>query len=279
MTESPLAAAAYLLYKSTSGLGADDKALAETALNALVMERPTSERGVALAMLNRALGSSLKAAPSSINLDLGADWKKTESALGRNVWQYRGAAPLAKLPADLETGGKSVQVVYDSFQKEDASLPVKIERTLSKLTPGEDSDDGQSFGISPVGDNWELSSKEIYLDKITITPPENGNLRFGLLEIALPPGAEVEQTTWGIKIKGDGDKDLEFGQLPLQTGEKSYSVAIENLSNPITVVHLVRFSQAGNFEIPPTRFFKRYAPGQKAFERGDRLASTKISVR
>ncbi|MFU1925458.1 hypothetical protein ACM6PT_50945, partial [Klebsiella pneumoniae] len=47
-----------------------------------------------------------------------------------------------------------------------------------------------------------LSSDELYLDEVTLNVPEDTALRYGMLELPLPPGADVERTTWGIKISG-----------------------------------------------------------------------------
>ncbi|MCM2277204.1 MAG: alpha-2-macroglobulin family protein [Oligoflexia bacterium] len=275
-SKSPLASSAYLLGKESTGMTAEDRAIAENVLNGLAIEVPTIERGLALAFLHRALGPALRPGPSDSSLALGQGWAKTDSKLGRVTWQYRGSAPLKGLPESILQSGSSFHLIYDSYKREISSLPVKIERKLSKLVQKEKP---LEFELAPIAGEWALDSKEIYLDEITISPQGNDIFQFGLLEAALPPGGEVEQTTWGMIVKGADGSPIQIGVSSFQPGDKAYSAAIEKLDKPVTIRHLVRFSQSGSFEIPPTRFFRMYSPAQKGFEGGNGSATRKITVR
>lgn len=273
---SALAQSAYLLGKEGTELGPEDIALAERVLDSLTVEVPTIERGLALAFLHRALGSRLKPAPSVGVPEPGKGWLKIESKLGRAVWQYRGSAPLKKLPETFVQPGSSFHMIYEIFGREASTLSVGIERKLSRLTQGSDP---LEFGMSPLAGEWTLDSKEVYLDEITITPQGNEIYQFGLVEAPLPPGADVEQTIWGMTLKGVAGETLQVGNSSFQAGDRSYSVAIEKLDKPVTIRQLVRFSQPGRFELPPARFFRMYSPVQKSFEGGDSFANRKILVR
>ncbi|MFO6381320.1 hypothetical protein ACLBYN_52895, partial [Pseudomonas aeruginosa] len=102
-------------------------------------------------------------------------------------WVDLDEAPARPLP---------VAVSYRSAQAPSGQLPVQISRRLLRLVPGEGAFE---FKVEEVGDK-PLSSDELYLDEVTLTVPEDTALRYGMLELPLPPGADVERTTWGIKI-------------------------------------------------------------------------------
>ncbi len=56
-----------------------------------------------------------------------------------------------------------------------------------------------SFILQPVTSN-EIDSDALYLDEITLTSEQDAVLRYGQVEVPLPPGADVERTTWGISV-------------------------------------------------------------------------------
>ena len=45
-----------------------------------------------------------------------------------------------------------------------------------------------------------IDSDALYLDEITLTSEQDAVLRYGQVEVPLPPGADVERTTWGISV-------------------------------------------------------------------------------
>jgi len=51
-----------------------------------------------------------------------------------------------------------------------------------------------------------------------------------------------------------------------EPGDLRYVVPVGTLDAPLTVRHLVRFSQRGRFVLPPARLFRMYEPEEKAFE-------------
>ena len=46
-----------------------------------------------------------------------------------------------------------------------------------------------------------------------------------------------------------------------------YAVPVDSLEGTLTVRHLVRFSQKGQFSLPPARYVRMYAPQEQALER------------
>ena len=51
-----------------------------------------------------------------------------------------------------------------------------------------------------------------------------------------------------------------------EMGQMSYAVPVDSLSGEIVLRHLLRFSQKGQFALPPARFHRMYQPAQQAFE-------------
>jgi hypothetical protein len=181
-------------------------------------------------------------------------------------------------------------VRYRSAETEKGKLPVTIERKLYRLVAGSaptarppaDQNTGRSgnargtsanlagdsveFTLEPVTDS-DIRSNELYLEEIRLAATGDAP-RFGLLEVPLPPGADVERGTWGVRIKnlnGDGEV-LPIELARSQPGELSYAVPVDQLSNGMVVRHLVRFGNKGNFVLPPARFYRMYQPDEKAFE-------------
>ena len=62
-------------------------------------------------------------------------------------------------------------------------------------------DEAFTFKLEPVGTK-PLSSDSLYLDEVIITSKAPKPLRYGMIEVPLPPGADVERTTWGVQISG-----------------------------------------------------------------------------
>ncbi len=59
-----------------------------------------------------------------------------------------------------------------------------VERQLYRLIPGEEE---MSFTLQPVTSN-EIDSDALYLDEITLTSEQDAVLRYGQVEVPLPPG-------------------------------------------------------------------------------------------
>ena len=274
----PLSQAVSLLGRRAKGLSAADSRLAEELLDGLLPEEPTIDRSLTLLFLYKALGWTADAdAYRAGALDLGPGWMKISDPTGLPLWAYQGAAREAfKLPDALSKQvNLSAQLLFDFPGKEEARLPVTIKRRLYRL---EQQDEALKFRAVPLGEDWQVNISDLYMDEIEVSPAQGRSFSFGLLEAALPPGAAVDETTWGMKVE-TGQGQVTIGAEGLQPGERSYSVALEKLEETVTVRHLLRFSQAGAFQIPPARYFRMYAPAEKSFEGGYETALRKIVVR
>lgn len=243
---------------------------ASALLQRLAPAQSTLERALALTWLQGALAQ----APQGKLPQPPKDWQAQRGASGETYWQWRGRgipswvdldeAPARPLP---------VAVSYRSAQAPSGQLPVQISRRLLRLVPGEGAFE---FKVEEVGDK-PLSSDELYLDEVTLTVPEDTALRYGMLELPLPPGADVERTTWGIKISGlAGDEATTLERARNEPGELFYGVPVDSLSGEQRFRHLVRFSQKGSFNLPPARYLRLYAPEQQALEAKPALAKVKV---
>lgn len=262
---------------------------AARSLAALGPSYPTLDRAVALAWWNKALGGSTgdigsMAAPKG-------DWQTTGSPLGAPTWRWTGrdtpaTIQLPSSPATPLTGF----VRYRSAETEKGKLPVSIERKLYRLVAGSApaprppseqnaASNGNNRGTtaSLAGDTVEFTlelvkdsdirSNELYLEEIHLAAAGDAP-RFGLLEVPLPPGADVERGTWGVRVKnlnGDGEV-LPIELARSQPGELSYAVPVDQLHGNVVVRHLLRFGNRGSFVLPPARFYRMYQPDEKAFE-------------
>jgi uncharacterized protein YfaS (alpha-2-macroglobulin family) len=152
-------------------------------------------------------------------------------------------------------------------------MAVTITRRLSRLVPG---DEAFTFKLEAVGGK-PLSSDSLYLDEVIITSKAAKPLRYGMLEVPLPPGADVERTTWGIKLLGKtGTEPAALEKARFEPGQMAYAIPVDALSGELRLRHLVRFSQKGQFDLPPVRFTQVYAPQYQAQERKPALGQVTV---
>ncbi len=264
-------------------------------------ELPTFDRAQSLVWLHKALG-----ARPDLRIDanaLPAPWLAGRSSGGDPVWTLpEGAARPATLA--LAAGAKAA-VAFVSYESSEAPaanapvLPLRIERTLFKLVtqprakpvaeagsePGNPRpaappppDDGRLLvRLEPVAPGTPLDSNALYLDQLSVQGDRA--LRWALLEAALPPGASVEASTWGLELMGDEPgKSTPLERAIHQATPLGYAVPLERLApgEGVVVRHLLRFAQRGRFKLPPARVWRMYEPEAKAVEAGSRWASIEV---
>ncbi len=266
-------------------LGDPARAAADAAslLAGVRLTMPTFDRTLTLVWVHRALGGAPASPP--VSLDLAGEWQRETSWMGNHVWRFtEGRAAgrtgagvpgvrgeqfdAGRRPTALElTAAPSHPLMaivrYDSAASEGHRFPVEIRRRLYRLKPG-----GKllEFEAEPVTDD-KVSSKELYVDEVTVRPRPGERLRYAVLEVALPPGADVERTTWGMQVSGLGGSSLHpIERARHEPGDLSYAIPVDGLDGPLTVRHLVRFSQRGRFVLPPARLYRMYQPEEKALE-------------
>ena len=256
---------------------------------------PTLDRALTLLWVRKALGGDT--APASLPSLQGAGWTRAATPTGTPLWKWTGAA----LPATLDAGGARTDVnalvSFRSHTSEDSRLNITVERRFYKLEPlevkvdpkkagGAESQLGRSaFTARLVKQGDAIDSNALYVDEVTLTPRSGNAYHYGLLDVPLPPGGDVEATSWGVSIDGlPGEKEGVSGPQPFaraasyEMGELAYHQPVPLLDRPVTLRQLVRFALPGTFALPPARYFRMYQPDAKAFEGGksDRVTTLRI---
>jgi uncharacterized protein YfaS (alpha-2-macroglobulin family) len=248
-----------------------DQARAQALLQRLLPQQSTLERALALTWLQR----SIEQASPTIALAPGEGWKKQHGDTGEIYWTWQGATAV---PTVLSLSGEQerplrAMLSYQSQQPPIDPMAVTITRRLSRLVPG---DEAFTFKLEALG-NAPLSSDSLYLDEIILTGKVARPLRYGMLEVPLPPGADVERTTWGIKLMGKpGSEATALEKARFEPGQMAYAIPVDALSGELRVRHLVRFSQKGQFNLPPVRFTQVYAPQHQAVEQQPALGQVTV---
>ncbi|ROM91793.1 hypothetical protein BK658_23540 [Pseudomonas brassicacearum] len=247
-----------------------DQARATALLQRLLPQQSTLERALALTWLQR----SIEQASPAVALTPGEGWKQGQGTTGEIYWQWQGA----QVPGVLSLTGAQERPLRAalSFQSKQPAfdpMAVTITRRLSRLVPG---DEAFSFKLEAVG-TQPLSSDSLYLDEVIIASNAAKPLRYGMLEVPLPPGADVERTTWGIKLVGKaGSEPSALEKARFEPGQLAYAIPVDALSGELRLRHLVRFSQKGQFNLPPVRFTQVYAPQHQALEQKPALGQITV---
>jgi uncharacterized protein YfaS (alpha-2-macroglobulin family) len=248
-------------------LGDPSRAIREAGplLSEVRREMPTFDRALTLVWVHGALGGA--AASPAVEIDLRGDWQPEVSWMGNRVWRFTGrdARPAALELAAAPSRPITAIVRYDSAAPASGRLPVTVERRLYRLEP---TGKPLEFAAEAIA-GTVVSSTDLYVDEITVTPRAGERLRYAILEVSLPPGADVERTTWGIRVGVPGAVEPRaVDRARHEPGDLSYAIPIDGLDGALTVRHLVRFSQRGRFELPPARVYRMYQPEEKAQEDG-----------
>ncbi|WP_233874083.1 alpha-2-macroglobulin family protein [Paraburkholderia adhaesiva] len=281
-----------LLYMTRGNGGATVDASALLAKSSA--DYPTLDRALTLLWVRKALGGDV--AMASLPSLQGAGWRRAATPTGTPLWKWTGAA----LPATFDAGGPRTDVnalvSFRSHTSEDSRLNVTVERRFYKLEPLEVMVDpkagnaknqlGRSaFTARLVKPGNAIDSNALYVDEVTLTPRSGNAYHYGLLDVPLPPGGDVEATSWGVSIDGlPGVKEGASGPQPFaraasyEMGELAYHQPVPLLDRPVTLRQLVRFALPGTFALPPARYFRMYQPDAKAFEGGksDRVTTLRI---
>ena len=243
--------------------GRPDGGQAVEVLRRVTAEMPTLERALTLVWTRDALGGALREKTTSPTL--AAPWVATPSASGgvRWTWPAGQAPPDALRLAPLPGRPLSAVVQFDSATAASAVLPVSIQRRFYRVKKA----DANGYELQPLHEGQALSTDELYLDEVQLAP-QGRPTRYALLELALPPGASLEGTTWGIDLR-NAEGQLEG--LERARGEatpQGYVVPLDPLAEPAVLRHLVRFAQRGSYVLPRGHLFRMYQPDARAVEAG-----------
>jgi uncharacterized protein YfaS (alpha-2-macroglobulin family) len=161
-------------------------------------------------------------------------------------------------------------VQFDSREAETSQLPVNVERRIYQMVQqpaqkpnaaGDEPNQGTNYTLVLLPTNAVLKTDALYLDEIVLVNTKGAPLRFGILEVPLPPGATADRATWGIHVQNQPLERAQYEPTP-----QGYAVPVENLPQKTVIRHLLRAAQTGKFTLPPVRYYPMYQPTQKAFE-------------
>lgn len=241
---------------------------AEALLQDASADLPTIDRALTLIWVQKKLGG----APAAQRPDLApaGAWRADDGRSGMPVWHWTDpkALPARLQLAQAAPGGTVAMLQFDSRAPQTGDLPVQVQRRILRLTPS-----GSGYSLQPLKANEALRTDELYLDEVTLKPAAGTRARFGLVEVALPPGASVEATTWGIDLKNEG-KSMPLERARHVERRDGYAVPVDVLEGEIKVRHLLRFAQKGRYRVPPARFHRMYQPDRIATEQPQRAIAT-----
>lgn len=247
---------------------------AASILERVRTESPTIDRSLVLLWTYRALSGanavSLRGAMARIAPD--APWIPVETVTGQHVfnWPQTTALPTSIRLAAAPATGLTAVAQYDSFDAQKTQLPVQIERHIYRMVnerAAGGTADATNYRLILLSDDAPLKTDEVYLDEIVLKQTAGAPLRFGILDVPLPPGTTADRTTWGINLQSSASKTPEaLEHARYEQTPRGYAVPIESLNGAVVIRHLVRAAQTGKFMLPPVRFYRMYQPEQKAFE-------------
>ncbi|MDR0997111.1 MAG: alpha-2-macroglobulin family protein [Zoogloeaceae bacterium] len=209
-------------------------------------------------------------------------WQADTDAFGQRYWRWTGQTPPSSLRLMQTTKATPVVLDYESATSAPSATATptapaaRLERHLWRLEQQTGKDGKTFWQPHPTDPGQGLSADALYLDEIRLTGTAKDGLRHALLEVPLPPGGEIEPSTWGIHlIEAVADKDGKTRQsettLDKSRAEQhpgNYGVPVETLNDgqTLTFRHLLRFSQRGTFALPAPRLWPMYAPADPATE-------------
>ncbi len=243
-------------------------------LRELAPAQPGPERALAMTWLFNRAGAS----QNTVLPEPGAGWQERRGAGGEPYWQWTGKGlPAAIVMPEGLFPPLNAVLSYDrpqDAQAEASSETATLTRRLLKLIPG---DSAFTFTTEEVTDGV-VSSDALYLDEIVLSGGEETPLRYGMLEIPLPPGGEVEETTWGINVSltNDGKDAASLEKARNENGRLAYMVPVSRLEGEVVYRHLLRFSQKGSFKMPAARYLRAYAPQEQALDQSGSVRSVTV---
>ncbi|MDR3087192.1 MAG: alpha-2-macroglobulin family protein [Azoarcus sp.] len=258
-------ARALLLLDGAESPGAAPSILAQTSEST-----PTIDRALTLAWTRRALGASLSVTHTTqVKPAIGPWQADPDKRFGQTVWRWPGHQELPKLLKLENASGPLTAILrFEAEESSQSALPVTVKRTLYRLERREFNEGRTSYQPVEVKPDDGLSANEIYLDEIHLSAKSVH--RFGLVEVPLPPGANIEPSTWGVNLLDGPEAATPIERSRAEEHRDRYGVPVEALgpSNEVVLRHLLRVGQSGRFVLPPARYYRMYQPEQKAYAEG-----------
>ncbi len=262
-----------------------DAARMKPVLQHISRDWPTMERALLLVWLSHAHPAA-NTTNTSTALSLAGPWLHQNTVTG-SLWRFTGDDVPGKIDLDRASDAPvPLRISYQSAVGDSEPLAVGLKRTLYELVPS-----GKPGVFEARVAHGPLSAEALYVDQITLTSGLDTPLRYGLLQVPLPPGAEVVPQRYGFSINDlkvldpnrdeyqplDVNGDPMPSAMPVLGSEKAqvfetyYADPIETIAadSTRTIRHLIRFSQPGRFQLPPVRYYRMYQPDASALSTPD----------
>ncbi|MGR8936021.1 MAG: alpha-2-macroglobulin family protein [Gammaproteobacteria bacterium] len=277
--------AVLLLDDARKGRLPDDKTVA-ALLAEVGPATPTLERSLVLLMLQKAVGAQPKATAEKLNFTASPAFTPAESRFGQPLWKLAESRTALTKPLSIRLSAAKPASAYLSYEVHETEIPhplkdVQVARKLYKLErqDEEDEESGPVYEATAVEPEEEVDAAALYLDEVRVSADDGA--RYGAVDIPLPSGADVEAAPWGMKVSGPGfagensedeaepSDALELENTEYQAFPHRYTVPLETLTGEQRFLHLLRFSQRGEFELGKARYFEMYHPDRQALQGGD----------
>ena len=239
----PAIAAATYLQQKNEGI--------EVYLNRLDYEHSTIDRALAIVLSSQQIDSKDAAVAKKLS---GKDWKVIAGKSLNQRLLYVGK-PVKQSVVQAEAKLDIVHL-YSSYSPDTHHPEVEIKSKVFQFI------EGKELQLEAVKDPRNLEAAKIYFLKVDITSKQGKS--YGILEVALPPGGQVEKGLAGSDVVIGNEKltcASSFDETNLAIG-----IPVKNLSDNTTVLIPLRFSAKGDFILPRTRFYQMYNEENKSYE-------------
>jgi uncharacterized protein YfaS (alpha-2-macroglobulin family) len=268
---APVVQAAMLTYKVRAKLPVNLVDESQKILDLVKYETPTIDRSLTLAFIEEALPQIVKIKSIAKEINLGADWRKeTRAATPTYIWKNKLAPKNSIVLPNVP--GTVAEIIYDSPQSPKSTLKIGIQRHLYKVNVEDETNNSEQLQVVEVKPGEVIDTRALYVDEVVVTPEFNKS-QFLLLEVPLPPGADVDPTTWGLEFEGITPN---FTQAKSSSSGLGYSVPIEYINEEKSYHQLIRFSSRGQFSLPPIRLFKMYHTSLQSIGAKDSMSEITI---
>lgn len=269
----------------------DEVSLMQNLLGRTAHDPATFDRALALLFLAQKLPTDKTS--KSPDYEFGPEWK-LEKSLVHSYYHLKPGRDTASFNVQHLSEPKSgpqVHIWYDSIIPPQERLDATIIRNLYVMDEPDKAGINQFEKIS--GESWDIAADRLYVDElqVQISVP----LNFALLEVPLPVGAEVEKTTWGIKLPeyqfnesmeppvepptdSTGITFLDLADYQTEEMDMGYAIPVGKIEGPRTFYRLIRFSGTGDYQIPSARLTSMYRSGVAFEANKDEKAVTTIHV-
>lgn len=272
---------------------------------------PTLQRALTLLLLtDRSVPGTAKSKPQIAAKD--DSWTTQLLSSGAKLYHFKPGQKNPVLTASAVTDSSvAFALEYESTKPNPERQAVEMSRQLFALT--RDDATGEYRAKSSGSEDWEVTTDGVYLEVIELN--SSAGLKFNVLDVPLVPGANIEPTTWGMRIPLkdidpshiDPEEEIDITQpdpqapdttivvgkkkivktvyldlvdSPTQERDLGYAVPfMRDDAGHMRLYRLIRFRDAGQYQVPSARLMQMYS-GALAFEKGMKEdAVRKITIR